>query len=71
MLKVKGYQYNVEKAKELLYVAGFPDGKGLPQIKLRTTKLYEQLNIFVQHELEEIGIPAEIEVFEEGIIEEW
>ncbi|MDA9563613.1 ABC transporter substrate-binding protein [Flavobacteriales bacterium] len=64
--KVKGYQYNVEKAKELLYVAGFPDGKGLPQIKLRTTKLYEQLNIFVQHELEEIGIPAEIEVFEEG-----
>ena len=38
----------------------------MPKIKLRTTKLYEQINTFVQHELQEIGIPAEIEVFEEG-----
>ena len=64
--KVKGYDYNIEKARELLYVAGFPEGKGMPKIKLRTTKLYEQVNIFVQHELQEIGIPAEIEVFDEG-----
>ncbi|MGZ6540102.1 MAG: ABC transporter substrate-binding protein, partial [Bacteroidia bacterium] len=28
--KVKGYDYNPDKVKELLFLAGFPDGKGLP-----------------------------------------
>ncbi|MCC7331209.1 MAG: ABC transporter substrate-binding protein [Flavobacteriales bacterium] len=59
---VKGYTYNPEKAKELLYSAGFPNGKGLPEITIYTTAGYVDLCEFIQHQLGEIGIKLKVDI---------
>jgi oligopeptide transport system substrate-binding protein len=59
---VKGYSYNPEKAKELLFSAGFPNGEGLPEIILYTTKDYVDLCEFIQHQLSEIGFKIKIDL---------
>lgn len=59
---VKGYNYNPEKAKELLYLAGYPEGKGLPEITLHTTANYVDLCEYIQHQLGEIGIKTKVDV---------
>ena len=63
---IKGYNYNPEKSRELLYVAGFPDGKGLPPITLTTTIDYQNLGEYIQRELLTVGINVNIEVVEEA-----
>jgi peptide/nickel transport system substrate-binding protein len=60
--KVKGYTYNVDKAKSLLKEAGYPNGQGLPEITLTTTSMYQDLCEFMQSELKEIGIKVKVEV---------
>ena len=59
---VVGYNYNPEKAKELLYLAGYPDGKGLPEITLHTTANYVDLCEYIQHQLGEIGIKTKVDI---------
>ncbi len=60
--KVVGYDYNPEKAAELLYAAGFPNGEGLPEIKLYTTAQYLDLCEFIQHQLGEIGMKVKVDI---------
>jgi oligopeptide transport system substrate-binding protein len=60
--RVRGYSYDPQKARELLAEAGFPEGRGLPEIILHTTSQYLDLCEFMQHQLGEIGIKLRIEV---------
>ena len=60
--KVEGYTYNLPKAKELLAKEGYPLGQGLPPLTLSTTTTYQDMAIFVQKQLAEIGIKVNIEV---------
>ncbi len=62
MDSVKGYHYDPEKAKKLLAEAGFPNGIGLPEIKLQSSTTYKDLMEFVQGELGSIGIKCKVEV---------
>ncbi|MGQ0829933.1 MAG: ABC transporter substrate-binding protein [Bacteroidota bacterium] len=66
--KVKGYDYNPEKVKELLFLAGYPDGKGLPEIPLYTTEQYLDIAEYVQAKLSELGIKIRIEVEKASVL---
>lgn len=65
---VKGYAYDPERARKLLSDAGFPDGKGLPVIKLLTVPIYADLGSFIARQLEEIGIKVQVEVVQKALL---
>jgi peptide/nickel transport system substrate-binding protein len=58
----EGYVYKPDLSRKLLAEAGYPDGKGLPEITLTTTTDYLDLCEFIQHELTQFGIHLKIEV---------
>jgi peptide/nickel transport system substrate-binding protein len=66
--KVKGYDYNPDKVKELLFLAGYPDGKGLPEISLATTEQYLELAEYIQSQLSEFGIKMKIDVQKASVL---
>ena len=60
--RVKGYHYNQQKALQLLQEAGYPNGKGLPEISLAVSPTYLDLCQYIQHELQQIGIKLKLDV---------
>jgi oligopeptide transport system substrate-binding protein len=60
--EIPGYQYNPEKARELLARAGFPSGKGLPVITLTTNPSYLDLCRYIQSQLNDLGFSIKIDV---------
>lgn len=66
--KVKGYDYNPDKAKELLFLAGYPEGKNLPTITLYTTELYLDVAEYIQSQLADLGINLKIEVQKASVL---
>jgi len=66
--KVHGYDYDPVKCKQLLSEAGFPDGKGLPGIKLLTIPIYSDLAEFIAKQLEEAGIPVQVDVVQKSLL---
>jgi oligopeptide transport system substrate-binding protein len=69
-VNVKGYQYNVAKAKQLLKEAGFAEGKNLPAIKLLTIPIYGDLGNYIANELRQIGINIQVEVIQKSLLME-
>lgn len=68
--KVKGYSYNPDFARELLKDAGYPGGKGLPEITLHTVDNIaskEQVE-FIQSELSKCGINLQISIEKKSVL---
>lgn len=60
--KVRGFTFQPAKAKQLLEKAGYPEGRGLPEIPLYTSKTYEDIATHIQSQLKNIGIHLRLEI---------
>lgn len=65
--KIKGYSFDLPKAKELMSQAGYPDGKGFPVVTLninegggRNTQIAEA----IQDMLKEIGVTVKLQLLQ-------
>lgn len=65
---VKGYQYDPVRSRQLLAEAGFPDGRGLPVIRLLTIPIYAEMGNFIARQLEETGIKVQVEVMQKALL---
>lgn len=67
---VKGFEYNVDKALQLLAEAGYPHGEGLQPIMLNTlTRFpYKEICEFAQREWSKIGIKIQIETLDKATL---
>lgn len=63
-----GYYYNPEKAAELLAEAGYPNGKGISTIKVLTPDIYADIVNFVANQLNDVGIPVQVEIMQSNIL---
>ncbi len=65
---IAGYAYNPQEAKRLLAEAGFPEGKGLPGIRLwfNQNERHRKVAQYMQSLLAEIGVKIELKEMEWG-----
>jgi peptide/nickel transport system substrate-binding protein len=66
--QVHGYHYDPAASRALLKAAGYPDGKGLPVIKLLTIPVYADFASFIARQLEDVGIHVQIEVVQKSLL---
>jgi peptide/nickel transport system substrate-binding protein len=63
-----GYHYDPQKALQLLEKAGYPNGRGLPVIKILTPDNYVDIVNFAGTQLQDIGIRVQPEVIQPNIL---
>lgn len=66
--KIRGYEYNPQKVLKLLAEAGYPEGKGLPEITIHTTETYLEQMEFIQSQLSENNIHVNISVDKSSVL---
>ena len=65
--KIKGYDFNLEKAKQLMTEAGYPNGKGFPEAVLQINSGGDrniQIAESIQNMLKEIGINMKLSIIQ-------
>ncbi len=65
---VKGYHYDPVKARQLIQQAGFTETNRIPEIKLFTIPIYADIASFVAKQMEEVGIPVQVEVIQKSLL---
>ncbi len=68
--KLKGIEFNIEKAKKLLADAGYPEGKGLPQLRFYTVSYPAQLRFaeyIVDQWKKNLGVNVLVQNVEAGL----
>lgn len=65
---VAGYDYDPKKALDLLDEAGFPNGKGLPELLLSTPDANVDICNYIAGELNDVGIPVKVSVMQKGLL---
>jgi len=63
-----GYRYDPKRARALLAKAGFPGGKGMPEIVLSAPDAQVDICNFVVSQLQAVGIPARVEVMQKNFL---
>ncbi len=66
--KIQGYHYDPDRAVQLLAEAGYPGGKGLPVLSLKSNPSYQAVMEFIQKSFERIGITMEIDNMDGGTL---
>jgi peptide/nickel transport system substrate-binding protein len=66
--RVHGYHYDPDKARQLLAGAGFPDGRGMPPVKLLTIPIYADFATFIARQLQDIGMHIDVEVVQKSLL---
>ncbi len=65
-----GYTYDPELAGKLLTEAGYPNGKGLPEIKLYTSDFYKEYALNISKQLQQIGVVVKVELTQSSLLKE-
>jgi oligopeptide transport system substrate-binding protein len=65
---VIGYSYDPGKALQLLKDAGYPNGIGLPVIKLLTIPVYAEIATYIAGELQQTGIKIQVETIQKSLL---